>query len=225
MLRKPHPLYAEKGAGCTVTDVEGVTRIDFANNVASLIHGHALPAVVEAVSTQLQKGTAFTLATEVEIEFAEHMCSRNAGFENIRFVNSGTEAVMGCLKAARAYTGRPKIAKVETSQGSFPGKLGGDIENFLSGLTNSLTSATQDKDIEQQPVKQPNGGGGGPPEPEREDKFTFAQKIESTKAGIAGLVTGASVLLPFTAVSTLVSDSSNKGAQFGLDTAIGGFSS
>ena len=113
VLRKPHPLYAENGAGCYVTDVEGVIRIDYANNVASLIHGHAHPVVVKAVSAQLQKGTAFTLATEVEIEFAEHMCSRNAGFENIRFVNSGTEAVMACLKAARAYTGRPKIAKVE----------------------------------------------------------------------------------------------------------------
>ena len=87
VLRKPHPLYAENGAGCYVTDVEGVIRIDYANNMASLIHGHAHPAVVEAVSAQLQKGTAFTLATEVEIEFAEHMCSRNVGFENIRFVN------------------------------------------------------------------------------------------------------------------------------------------
>ncbi len=113
VLRKPHPLYVENGAGCVVTDIEGVPRLDFANNMASLIHGHAHPAVVEAVSAQLQKGTAFTLATEVEIEFAEHMCSRNVGFENIRFVNSGTEAVMGCLKAARAFTGRPKIAKVE----------------------------------------------------------------------------------------------------------------
>jgi len=113
VLRKPHPLYVDSGAGCYVTDIEGVTRIDYANNMASLIHGHVHPAVVEAVSAQLQKGTAFTLATEVEIEFAEHMRSRNVGFENIRFVNSGTEAVMGCLKAARAYTGRPKIAKVE----------------------------------------------------------------------------------------------------------------
>jgi len=113
ILRKPHPLYVENGAGCYVTDVEGVTRIDFANNIASLIHGHAHPTVVEAVSAQLRKGTAFNLGTEAEIEFAEHMCSRNAGFENIRFVNSGTEAVMGCIKAARAYTGRPKIAKAE----------------------------------------------------------------------------------------------------------------
>jgi glutamate-1-semialdehyde 2,1-aminomutase len=113
VLRKPHPLYAERGEGCYVTDIEGVRRIDFANNMASLIHGHAHPAVVSAVTEQLKKGTAFTLATEVEIDYAEHLCSRNTGFEKIRFVNSGTEAVMSSLKAARAYTGRAKIAKVE----------------------------------------------------------------------------------------------------------------
>ena len=46
VLRKPHPLYAERGQGCYVTDIEGVRRIDFANNMASLIHGHAHPDVV-----------------------------------------------------------------------------------------------------------------------------------------------------------------------------------
>ncbi len=113
VLRKPHPLYAERGEGCYVTDIEGVKRIDFANNMASLIHGHAHPQVVSAVTEQLQKGTAFTMATEAEVLYAESMCQRNPGFEKIRFVNSGTEAVMSCLKAARAYTGREKIAKVE----------------------------------------------------------------------------------------------------------------
>ena len=113
VLRKPHPLYAERGEGCYVTDVEGVERIDFANNMASLIHGHAHPEIVSAVTQQMQKGTAFTLATEVEIRYAEQLCGRSSGFEKMRFVNSGTEAVMSCLKAARAYTGRPKIAKVE----------------------------------------------------------------------------------------------------------------
>ncbi len=113
VLRKPHPLYAERGQGCYVTDIEGVKRIDFANNMASLIHGHSHPDLVSAVTEQLQKGTAFTLATEVEINYAEYLCSRNPGFDKIRFVNSGTEAVMSCLKAARAYTGRAKIAKVE----------------------------------------------------------------------------------------------------------------
>lgn len=115
VLRKPHPLYADYAKGCRVTDIEGVERIDFANNMASLIHGHANPEVVHAVTEQLSRGTAFTLATEVEIRYAEHIVSRNDGFDKIRFVNSGTEAVMGMLKAARAFTGRHKIAKVEGS--------------------------------------------------------------------------------------------------------------
>ena len=109
----PHPLYADHGSGCRVVDVEGVERIDFANNMASLIHGHAFPPIVEAVTEQLLRGTAFTLATEVEVLFAEHMCSRSDSFEMLRFMNSGTEAVMAAVKASRAYTGRSKIAKVE----------------------------------------------------------------------------------------------------------------
>lgn len=113
VLRTPHPLYADHASGCRVTDIEGVERIDFANNMASLIHGHAHPAIVSAVTEQLAKGTAFTLATEIEIRFAEALCNRNPGFEKLRFVNSGTEALMAAVKACRAYTSRPKIAKVE----------------------------------------------------------------------------------------------------------------
>ena len=113
VLRRPYPIYAHKGEGCYVTDVDGVRRLDFANNVASLIHGHAHPEIVEAVTRQLQLGTAFTCTTEIEVLYAEHLCSRSNGFEKVRFVNSGTEAVMTCLKAARAFTGRPKIAKTE----------------------------------------------------------------------------------------------------------------
>jgi glutamate-1-semialdehyde 2,1-aminomutase len=113
VLRRPHPAYVDHGEGCWVTDVDGVRRLDFANNMAALIHGHAHPAIVEAVGRQLARGTAFTMATEVEVRFAEHLCARSESFEKIRFVNSGTEAVMCALKAARAFTGRPKVAKVE----------------------------------------------------------------------------------------------------------------
>lgn len=113
VLHRPHPFYAVEGHGCWVTDVEGVRRVDFANNMCSLIHGHARREVVEAISDQLYMGTAFTFATEIEVEYAEYMCARTPGFEMIRFVNSGTEAVMSCLKAARAFTGRAKIAKAE----------------------------------------------------------------------------------------------------------------
>lgn len=118
IYRKPHPDYAIRGEGCRVTDIDGVTRVDFANNMASLIHGHAHPKIVEAVTEQLSRGTAFTMATEAELRFAQHICSRNAGFDKIRFMNSGTEAVMAGIKAARAITGRPKIAK---SEGAYHG--------------------------------------------------------------------------------------------------------
>lgn len=113
VLRRPRPAYVASAEGCYVTDVDGVRRIDFANNMASLIHGHAHPAIVDAVSAQLRRGTAYTLATEVEVEFAEHLAARSRGFERLRFVNSGTEAIMCCVKAARAFTQRPAIAKVE----------------------------------------------------------------------------------------------------------------
>ncbi len=113
IFRRPHPYYVEKASGCYVTDIHGVERIDFANNMASLIHGHADPAIVHAVTEQLQKGTAFTMATEAEIRFARLLCDRVTGIEKIRFVNSGTEAVMAMMKASRAYTGKSKIAKAE----------------------------------------------------------------------------------------------------------------
>jgi len=118
IYRKPHPDYVSRGEGCRVTDIDGKTRIDFANNMASLMHGHAHPAIVSAVTEQLQRGTAFTMATEAELRFAQHICSRNAGFDKVRFMNSGTEAVMAMIKAARAITGRPKIAK---SEGAYHG--------------------------------------------------------------------------------------------------------
>jgi len=112
VLRTPQP-YADYGKGCRLVDLDDVSRIDFSNNMASLLHGHADPDIFEAVTQQLKRGTAFTMATEVEVAYAEHLCSRNDSFEQLRFVNSGTEAIMACLKASRAYTGKPKIAKVE----------------------------------------------------------------------------------------------------------------
>ena len=113
IFRRPHPVDAESAEGCYVTDVDGIRRIDFANNMASLIHGHAHPAIIRAVEKQLHRGTAFTMATEAEFEFAKLLCKRVPHLDKLRFVNSGTEAVMACIKAARCFTGRAKIAKVE----------------------------------------------------------------------------------------------------------------
>lgn len=113
VFRLPFPDYAAKASGCYITDIEGVERIDFANNMAALIHGHAFPPVIEAVTKQLEKGTAFTLASEIELSFAALLKDRVDSFERVKFMNSGTEAVMAMIKASRAYTGRSKIAKAE----------------------------------------------------------------------------------------------------------------
>jgi len=113
VFQKPHPQYATRAGGCYVTDIDGIERLDFANNMAALIHGHAHPEIIKAVTEQLQRGTAYTMATEAEVAFAALLTSRIAGLEKVRFTNSGTEAVMAMMKAARAYTGRPKIAKCE----------------------------------------------------------------------------------------------------------------
>lgn len=115
IFRKPHPYYVASAKGSYITDIDGVARLDFANNMASLVHGHSHPAIVSAVTEQLQKGSAYTMGTEAEVLFAEHLIKRSPGFEKIRFMNSGTEAVMTMIKASRAYTGKPKIAKAEGS--------------------------------------------------------------------------------------------------------------
>jgi glutamate-1-semialdehyde 2,1-aminomutase len=110
---KPYPIYAARGLGCRVWDVDGTERIDCINNFTAAIHGYAHPAILRAAEEQLRLGTAFGLPTSSEIELAELLTARVTSVERCRFVNSGTEAVMSAIKAARAYTGRPKIAKCE----------------------------------------------------------------------------------------------------------------
>ena len=109
----PYPSYASRGEGCWVHDLDGNRVLDCANNFFSLVHGHAFPPVVEAVSKMLGRGTAFGLPTEGEILLAEALRDRNPQFEQTRFCNSGTEAVMHAIKGARGFTGRERIAKFE----------------------------------------------------------------------------------------------------------------
>ena len=111
--RDPYPPYVVSGSGKTIVDAEGQERIDFLNNYTSLIHGHADPDVVSAVTDQARLGSSFGLPTPYEIDLAELLVARIDSVEQIRFTNSGTEAVMVALQAARAFTGRPKIAKFE----------------------------------------------------------------------------------------------------------------
>ena len=109
----PHPPYAASGSGPWVTDVDGRRIFDCANNFFSLIHGHAFPPVVAALHDAIDRGTAFGLPLRGESDLGEELRRRAPRLEQVRFVNSGTEAVMFAVKAARAITGRPAIAKIE----------------------------------------------------------------------------------------------------------------
>jgi glutamate-1-semialdehyde 2,1-aminomutase len=111
--RDPIPRYMERGAGSYLFDLDGRRFLDLNGNFTTLIHGHAFAPVVEAVTRQLQRGSCFANPTEQEIELAELLCGRIPHLDRVRFVNTGTEAVMFAIKAARAFTGRSAIAKLE----------------------------------------------------------------------------------------------------------------
>lgn len=111
----PYSIYVKEAKGKYITDLDDNRLIDFNCNYTSMIHGHAHPTVVEAAIRQINKGTGYSFGSEAEFALAELLCGRCDNFDKIRFMNSGTEAVMNAIKAARAYTGRPKIAKCENS--------------------------------------------------------------------------------------------------------------
>lgn len=114
----PYPFYLQRGQGAHIWDADGNDRVDFNGNYTSLILGHAPPAVVQAVQRVAESGLSFPGPTEYEIRLAEVLCRRIPSLERVRFTNSGTEATMNAVRLARAFTGRPKIAKFE---GAFHG--------------------------------------------------------------------------------------------------------
>lgn len=113
VMFEPYPLYASHAEGCRVTDVDGATRIDCINNWSSLIHGHGNQAVLKALADQSQKLLAVGMPTAIEIDLATLLVDRLPGVDKIRFSNSGSEGVLMALRAARAFTGKDAIAKVE----------------------------------------------------------------------------------------------------------------
>ena len=109
----PYPLYIERGEGCRVWDADGTERIDMLGNYTAMILGHAHPKVVEAIGKQAARGTGFAAANPLEVELATLLCERVPSLDAVRFCNSGTEATMFAMRLARAFTGRPKIARME----------------------------------------------------------------------------------------------------------------
>src|ERR671911_39682 len=109
----PHPLAISHGSGCRLWDVDGNEFVDLLNNYTATVHGHAVPAINETMTRQAPLGTVSPAPAETQAELAERIVDRVASVEKVRFTNSGTEAVMMAVRAARAFTGREKIIKAE----------------------------------------------------------------------------------------------------------------
>lgn len=107
----PHPPYAARGEGCEIVDVDGHRVIDLQNNYTALVHGHAFAPVAQAAVAALEGGSAFGLPTSSEIDLAECLAARVGWARHWRFANSGTEAVMMAVRAARAATGRDGLLR------------------------------------------------------------------------------------------------------------------
>ncbi len=107
------PLFIAKGKGSHIWDADGNEFIDYCCSWGPLILGHADARVVNAVKTTVEEGSSFGAPTELENKLAELILSNNPFIEKIRFVSSGTEAVMSAIRLARGYTGRNKILKFE----------------------------------------------------------------------------------------------------------------
>ena len=105
------PRFIERADGCYIYDVDGNKYIDYIDSWGPMILGHNFPAVRESVLKACENGLSFGCATEIEVEMAEFICEHISHVEMVRMVNSGTEAVMSAIRAARGFTGKDKIIK------------------------------------------------------------------------------------------------------------------
>jgi glutamate-1-semialdehyde 2,1-aminomutase len=106
-----NPPIIAKAQGCHITDIDGNTYIDYVGSYGPAILGHAPEAIVTAISKAVRHGTSYGAPTEIETHLAEAVVAAVGSIEKVRFVSSGTEAVMSAIRLARAVTGRDKIVK------------------------------------------------------------------------------------------------------------------
>ncbi len=107
------PVFIERAEGAYLVDVDGKRYIDYVGSWGPMIVGHAHPAVVAAVREAAGRGLSFGAPTRLENEMARRLCELVPSLEQVRMVNSGTEATMSAIRLARAHTGRDRIIKFE----------------------------------------------------------------------------------------------------------------
>lgn len=123
IIRGPYPTFVERASGVTMFDADGRALTDFWFNATSLAVGHAHPAVVDAITAQVARGTAYFAPTTHEIELAEVILQRLPAAQRVRFANSGSEAVMMAVRFARAFRAQtqPQASTIVKFEGSYHG--------------------------------------------------------------------------------------------------------
>ncbi len=109
----PYPFFTKCSKGSRIVDVDGKEYIDYCLGYGPLLLGHSPQPIIEAVTAQLQNGSLYGTPTEQEVDLAELICKIVPSAEMVRLVNTGGEATMSALRAARGYTGKKKILKFE----------------------------------------------------------------------------------------------------------------
>ena len=125
------PLFIKRGQGSRLYDHDGNEFIDYVGSWGPLILGHAPPRVVKALKKAVERGSSFGAPTEMETTLAKLICEAMSSIEMVRFVNSGTEAVMSAVRLARAFTGRNKVLKFA---GCYHGHSDGLLAKAGSGM-------------------------------------------------------------------------------------------
>ena len=133
------PLFIKRGDGCRLWDEDDNEFIDFCCSWGPLILGHNNSKIYNSVMAAMQNGASFGAPTRLENELAELILSRNPFIDRMRFVSSGTEAVMSALRLARGYTGRDKVIKFE---GCYHGHVDAMLVKAGSGLATLGTSSS-----------------------------------------------------------------------------------
>ena len=110
---KPYPFFVKKSKGGTIWDEDGRHYIDYCNGYGALLLGHARREIISAVSSQLKKGTLYTIPTALEIELSKLIRKNFPSMNKVRLVNTGAEATMTAIRLARGFTKKKKIIKFE----------------------------------------------------------------------------------------------------------------
>jgi glutamate-1-semialdehyde 2,1-aminomutase len=175
----PFPVALARGDGCRVWDVDGNEYIDLLSNYTSLVHGHGAPPIVAAVEAAIRSGSAHPAPLSLQYELAERICSRVPAIDKVRFTNSGTEAVMVAVRAARAITGRDMVIKA--------------IGGYHGSWEQVSLGASEDEDIDASQVRLEPGVPAAVAQMLRSVRYNDVEHLEAAMAEIGSDV--AAILL------------------------------